>query len=118
MNVQTSGVINKSPVMASYRTLMHTMVSMNDKKAAKKLLKIAKEHPDWYSKKDIFYAKMIKKQLKLEKKHNEREINNSDPQSGTAHGLRGTSEQSQEPRQPKRSWFAKLLHKARSLVSF
>tara|TARA_B100000902_G_scaffold240246_1_gene227587 strand:+ start:689 stop:1045 length:357 start_codon:yes stop_codon:yes gene_type:complete len=118
MNVQTNGVINKSLLMVSYRILKRTTVSMNDKKAAKKLLKIAKEHPDWYSKKDIFYAKMIKKQLKLEKKHNEREINNSDPQSGTAHGLRGTSEQSQEPRQPKRGWFAKLLHKARSLVSF
>ncbi len=116
MNVQTSGVINKSPVMVSYRTLMHTMVSMNDKKAAKKLLKIAKEHPDWYSKKDIFYAKMIKKQLKLDKKYNEREINNSNPQSGDAHGLRGTSEQSKEPRQSKRQWFAKLLHQARSLV--
>ena len=102
--------------MVSYRTLKHTTVSMNDKKAAKKLLKIAKAHPDWYSKKDIFYAKMIKKQLKLDKKYNECEINNSDPQSGDAHGLRGTSEQSKEPRQSKRQWFAKLLHQARSLV--
>ena len=42
---------------------------MKDKKAAKKLLRLAKEHPDWYSKKDIFYAKQIKKQLKREKKH-------------------------------------------------
>ena len=89
---------------------------LNDKQAAKKIIKLAKKHPDWYSKKDIFYAKMIKKQLKLDKKYNEREINNSNPQSGDAHGLRGTSEQSKEPRQSKRQWFAKLLHQARSLV--
>ena len=44
------------------------MVSNSDKKAAKKLIKLAKEHPDWYSKKDVFYAKMVKKQLKNEKK--------------------------------------------------
>ena len=37
---------------------------MNDFKAAKRLIKLAKEHPDWYSKKDVFYAIMIKKQLK------------------------------------------------------
>ena len=44
---------------------------MKDKKAAKKLLKLAKEHPDWYSKKDVYYAKMMKKQLKKEKKQND-----------------------------------------------
>ena len=43
---------------------------MKDLKAAKKLIKLAKEHPDWYSKKDVFYAKMVKKQLKKEKKQN------------------------------------------------
>lgn len=41
---------------------------MNDYKAAKKLLKLAKEHPDWYSKKDVFYAKTIKKEIKKAKK--------------------------------------------------
>lgn len=41
---------------------------MNDYKAAKKLLKLAKEHPDWYSKKDVFYAKTVKKELKQAKK--------------------------------------------------
>ena len=50
---------------------------MKDKKAAKKLLRLAKEHPDWYSKKDVFYAKQVKKQLKREKKQHEREISNS-----------------------------------------
>ena len=41
---------------------------MNDFKAAKRLIKLAKEHPDWYSKKDVFYAKQVKKQLKRAKK--------------------------------------------------
>ena len=44
---------------------------MNDKEAAKKLIRLAKEHPDWYSKKDVFYAKQVKKQhKKLKKKTN------------------------------------------------
>ena len=47
---------------------------MKDLKAAKKLIKLAKEHPDWYSKKDVFYAKMMKKQLKKEKKETEDEL--------------------------------------------
>ncbi len=41
---------------------------MNDKKAAKKLIKLAKEHPDWYTKKDVDYTKMIKKQIKAHEK--------------------------------------------------
>ena len=44
---------------------------MNDFKAAKRLIKLAKEHPDWYSKKDVFYAEQVKKQhKKLKKKTN------------------------------------------------
>ena len=89
---------------------------MKDKKAAKKLIRLAKEHPDWYSKKDVFYAKMIKKQLKREKKQHEREISNSNPKGRRDYGLRGKSEQPKESRQPKRGWIAKVLHKARSLV--
>ena len=41
---------------------------MKDKKAAKKLIKLAKKHPEWYSKSDIRYAKMVKKRLKEEEK--------------------------------------------------
>ena len=37
---------------------------MNDKKAAKKLLKRAKAHPEWYTERDVYYAKMIKKRIK------------------------------------------------------
>tara|TARA_Y100001951_G_scaffold55521_1_gene44047 strand:+ start:582 stop:857 length:276 start_codon:yes stop_codon:yes gene_type:complete len=90
---------------------------MKDKKAAKKLLRLAKEHPDWYSKKDIFYAKQIRKQLKREKKQHEREIGDSNSKGRRDHGLRGKSEQPKESGQPQGSWFVRLLHKARSLVS-
>tara|TARA_Y100001970_G_scaffold230400_1_gene286041 strand:- start:522 stop:665 length:144 start_codon:yes stop_codon:yes gene_type:complete len=41
---------------------------MKDKKAAKKLLKLAKEHPGWYTEQDIYYAKQVKKRIKQEKK--------------------------------------------------
>tara|TARA_Y100001938_G_scaffold98520_2_gene134799 strand:- start:24 stop:164 length:141 start_codon:yes stop_codon:yes gene_type:complete len=37
---------------------------MKDKKAAKKLLKRAKKHPEWYTTDDIKYAKMVKKRIK------------------------------------------------------
>ena len=37
---------------------------LNNKKAARKLLKRAKAHPDWYSNEDVKYAKLIKKKLK------------------------------------------------------
>ena len=85
---------------------------MKDKKAAKKLLKLAKKHPDWYSKKDVYYAKMIKKR---EKQH-ERELSNSNPKGRGDNGVRGKSEQPKESGQPEGSWFVRILHKARSLV--
>ncbi len=40
---------------------------MKDKKAAKKIIKLAKEHPGWYTEQDVYYAKMIKKRIKQEK---------------------------------------------------
>ena len=40
----------------------------NDRKVAKKQIKIAKKHPNWYTKQDVRYAKMIKRKLKQEKK--------------------------------------------------
>ena len=40
-------------------------IMIDNKKAAKKLLKRAKAHPDWYTDEDVKYAKMIKKILKL-----------------------------------------------------
>ena len=34
------------------------------RKTAKRLLKISKKHPDWYSKEDVKYAKIVKRQKK------------------------------------------------------
>ena len=34
---------------------------LSDKKAAKKIIKIAKKHPDWYNAEDVKFAKKIKK---------------------------------------------------------
>ena len=41
---------------------------MKDKKAAKTIIKRAKEHPDWYTKEDVKFAKMVKRRIKQEKK--------------------------------------------------
>ena len=40
---------------------------MKDKKAAKTIIKRAKEHPNWYTKEDVKFAKMVKKRIKQEK---------------------------------------------------
>ena len=37
---------------------------LKDKKAAKKIIKRAKKHPDWYSPSDVKYAKMVRKRIK------------------------------------------------------
>ena len=37
------------------------------RKAAKKIIRLAKENPDWYTKQDVYYAKMIKKVTKKQK---------------------------------------------------
>tara|TARA_B100000902_G_scaffold49240_1_gene56146 strand:- start:213 stop:368 length:156 start_codon:yes stop_codon:yes gene_type:complete len=37
---------------------------LKDKKAAKKLLKRAKKHPEWYTTSEIKYAKMVRKRIK------------------------------------------------------
>ena len=41
---------------------------MNDKKAAKLIIKRAKKHPELYSKEEVKYAKEFRKRLKREKK--------------------------------------------------
>ena len=41
-------------------------IPMNDKKAAKKIIRIAKSRPDLYSKADVVYARIIKKRIKQE----------------------------------------------------
>ena len=38
------------------------------KKAAKKLIKRAKKHPDWYTEQEVYYAKMVRKRIKNEER--------------------------------------------------
>tara|TARA_R100001463_G_scaffold71101_1_gene124874 strand:- start:194 stop:352 length:159 start_codon:yes stop_codon:yes gene_type:complete len=47
---------------------------MNDKKAAKLIIKRAKKHPELYTKDEIKYAKMVKKRIKQEEKDAERKL--------------------------------------------
>ena len=35
-------------------------MSLSTKKAAKKLIKVAKEHPEWYTEQEVWYDKQIK----------------------------------------------------------
>ena len=83
------------------------------RKTAKKIIKLAKKHPEWYTKEEVKYAKLIRKKLK---KNATSETDNSHTQSRGDDGLRGEGEQPEQPRQPKRGWFAKVLHKASTLV--
>ena len=46
------------------------MSDLTDKQAAKKIIKQAKKHPDWYTEQDVYYAKMMKKKIKAEEKLN------------------------------------------------
>ena len=52
------------------------MSNLSDKKAAKKIIKLAKKHPDWYTEQYVYYAKQVKKRLKQEKQlRKENELN-------------------------------------------
>ena len=44
---------------------------MKDKKAAKKIIKRAKKHPEWYTEQDVYYAKMVRRRIKEEEKSQE-----------------------------------------------
>ena len=46
---------------------------MKDLKAAKKLIKLSKKHPEWYTTDEVKYAKIAKKRLKQEKKDAKRQ---------------------------------------------
>ncbi len=41
---------------------------MKDKKAAKKIIKRAKKHPNWYTEQEVYYAKMVRKRIKDEER--------------------------------------------------
>ena len=44
------------------------MCNITDKKAAKKIIKVAKTNPKIYSTADVMYAKLIKRRIKNEKR--------------------------------------------------
>ena len=50
---------------------------MEDKKAAKKIIKRAKKHPDWYTAEDVRFAKMVRNRIKRQEKE-EKEAAKSD----------------------------------------
>ena len=83
------------------------------RKTAKKIIKLAKKHPEWYTKEEVKYAKLIRKKLK---KNANSETDNSHTQSRGDDGVRGESQQPKQSGQPKRGWIAKVLHKASTLV--
>jgi len=45
------------------------LILMNDKKAAKKIIKRAKKHPDWYTKEDVKFAKKVRKRIKQQEEN-------------------------------------------------
>jgi len=47
---------------------------MNDRRAAKKIIKIAKTRPDLYSKADVVYARIIKSRIKENKNLTEEKV--------------------------------------------
>ena len=92
---------------------------MKDKKAAKRIIKIAKKHPELYSKEEVKYAKMVRKRIKREEKlKDEREASERNSRRREDDGVRSEGEQPKQPRESERSRIARVLHKARSLVRF
>ena len=83
------------------------------RKTAKRIIKLAKKHPEWYTKEEVNYAKLIRKRLK---KNATSETTDSHTQSRGDDGLRGEGEQPKQSRQSKGSWITRLLHKAWPLV--
>ena len=86
---------------------------MKDKKAANLIIKRAKKHPEWYTKQEIKYAKLLRKKIK----QHEREVSERDSGSRETDGVRSESEQPKEPGQPKGKRLVRLLDKAWALVS-
>ena len=51
---------------------------MKDKKAAKTIIRRAKEHPEWYTKEEDRFAKMVKRRIKQEKLAKKHEAENQE----------------------------------------
>ena len=48
------------------------MKNWSIKKAAKKLIKRAKKHPELYSEMEVYYAKMVRERIKEEEKQDKK----------------------------------------------
>lgn len=51
------------------------MKDLSDKKAAKRIIKSYKKHPDWYTQEEVMYAKVIRKMIKKQEKDGQSEGN-------------------------------------------
>ena len=51
------------------------MCNITDKRAAKKIIKVAKTNPKIYSTADVMYAKLIKRRIKNEKRFSQDQSN-------------------------------------------
>tara|TARA_B100001250_G_scaffold395035_1_gene399531 strand:- start:590 stop:751 length:162 start_codon:yes stop_codon:yes gene_type:complete len=47
---------------------------LKDKKAAKRIIKRAKKHPNWYTEEEVRYAKMVRRRIKREERDAERRL--------------------------------------------
>ena len=81
---------------------------MKDKKAAKKIIKRAKKHPEWYTKQDVKYSKFIRKR---EKQH-EREFSERNARRREDDGVRSEGKQPKQPKQSSSSRITRILYKA------
>ena len=82
---------------------------MKDKKAAKRIIKRAKKHPQWYSKEDVLYAKIVRKRIKREEKQHEREISISDSGIREDDGVHSESVEPEESGESESSRAPKVL---------
>ena len=87
----------------------------NTRKTAKRIIKLAKKNPEWYTKEDVKYAKLIRKRLKYNATS---ETHHGHSESGGDNRVHSKGEQPKKSGQSKRSWFVRLLHKASTLVGF
>ena len=53
-------------------------LTVQDKQAAKQIIKVAKKHPKLYTKEDVRYARMIKKRIKKQRNEQRHSENKSE----------------------------------------
>ena len=71
-------LLNKRSIYTKQSFGYITDNTLKDKKAAKTIIKRAKEHPNWYTKEDVRFAKMVKKRIKQEKQAKKDESRNQE----------------------------------------